>query len=453
MPSVAVIGAGLTGLSAAHRLARAGLDVTVYEAAAHAGGVVRSERYDGYLAELGPNSMAAPAGPIAQLITDLGLDADRVSADPGASNRYVVRGGRLVPLPTTPSALLTSPLLSAGAKLRLTCEPFLARGAPNLDESVADFVRRRMGGEVLAYLADPFISGTSAGDPERLSLRHALPKLHALEQTHGSLIRGALAAGRRPARPAGALCSFTEGLGMLPAALARSLGGSLRLGARVVGLERHTQDWLVTVRAEGDEIRHRHDAVIYAAPAHALAGIRVAVPGAERLEPLSRIAHPPVLVLSLGFRREDVTHPLDGFGALVPAAERRSILGVVFSSSLFPGRAPADHVLLTVFVGGAQRPELALADPAEATERAFADLGELLGVHGKPTFTRRALWRAAIPQYEIGHGRHLESLDALERDQPGLFFAGTYRHGISVGDALTSGYSTAERVAGYLPRA
>jgi oxygen-dependent protoporphyrinogen oxidase len=453
MPSVAVIGAGLTGLSAAHRLARADLDVTVYEAAAHAGGVVRTERYDGYLAELGPNSMAAPVGPVAELLTELGLDAARVSADPGASNRYVVRGGRLVPLPTSPPALLTSPLLSAGAKLRIACEPFIAPGAPDLDESVADFVRRRLGGEVLAYLADPFISGTSAGDPERLSLRHALPKLHALEQAHGSLIRAALAAGPRPARGPGALCSFTEGLAMLPAALARSLGRSLRLGARVVGLERHMQDWMVTVRADGEELRHRHDAVVCAAPAHALAGIGAMIPGAGRLETLSRIAHPPALVLSLGFRRDDVSHPLDGFGALVPSAERRSILGVVFSSSLFPGRAPADHVLLTVFVGGAQRPELALADPAEATERACADLGELLGVHGQPTFNRRALWRAAIPQYEVGHGRHLELLDELERDQPGLFFAGTYRHGISVGDALTSGHSTAERAAGYLSRA
>lgn len=456
MSSVGVIGAGLAGLSAAYRLARAGLSVTVYEAEHRVGGVVRSERSGGYLAELGPNSMVAPTPEVATLLTELGLDPARLTADPRARNRYIVRNRRLVPLPTSPAAAVLSPLLSLGGKLRLACEPFVVPADPDADESVADFVRRRFGREALDYLANPLVAGIFAGDPDRLSLRYAFPRLHTLEQRHGSLLRAPMRRDKRPSATVPVrsrdLWSFAEGMQAVPDALARGLGPALHLGSRVRAIGRDGSEWLLRAGSGGYGSIERHDALVHAGTAHGLVNLALDldVDGSELLTKLKEIPHPPVAVVVLGFRRSDVAHPLDGFGVLVPAAERLDTLGVVFSSTLFSGRAPVEHVLLTVFLGGTRSPEAALADPATMLERVLGDLRLLLGVRGAPTFERRIVWAQAIPQYVVGYGAYLDALTQVERLNPGLVFAGSYRDGVAVGDAIASGLRAAERVIALL---
>jgi oxygen-dependent protoporphyrinogen oxidase len=281
----------------------------IYEAGDRIGGVVKSERRDGYLAELGPNSLAPPPPPLAGLLDELGLETRVVTASPLARHRYIVRRGRLVRLPTTPSELLTSRLLSNSAKLAIFGEPLSEPGDSPVDESVAAFVRRRFNQEVLDYLANPFVAGTFGGDPEQLSVRHAMPQLQALERTHGSVMKAymKMMKARREAGPAAAEAeapiSFQDGLQEIPNALGRELLADVRLRSPVTQLRGSTRGWTVGAAFQAPEL---YDAVIYAAPAHALDDIDLDFPSGPRLSTLSSIVHPPIAVLALGFRREQV---------------------------------------------------------------------------------------------------------------------------------------------------
>lgn len=449
MASVAVIGAGLTGLTAAYCLKQRGLRVVVYESNDRIGGVVRSERRDGYLVELGPTSMSPPPPAVAAILTQLGLDASKIAASPDARHRYIVRRGRLLRLPLTPPELLTSRLFSNSAKLAIFGEPLIETGESPVDESVAAFVRRRFNQEIVDYLANPFVAGTFAGDPEQLSVRHAMPQLHTLERTHGSVMKAYAKAmkARREAGPesgeGGSLVSFRHGLQEIADALGRQLASEIRLRAAVTQLRHGAKGWTIGAAFQTPEL---YDAVIYAAPAYSLDEIDLDLPGGERLSTLSSIIYPPVAVLALGYRREQLAHPLDGFGFLTPEVERRRVLGVIFSSSLFPGRAPEGHVLLTVFVGGSRDPDLVQFDSQTLTARVLDDLRTLLGTQGEPAFRAVQVWPKAIPQYVLGYGRFKDIADQTERTNPGLVLAGTYRDGISLNDAIGSGARAASRV-------
>lgn len=449
-----IIGGGIAGLTAAYRLQRAGTDVRLFEASEHVGGVIRSRRQGGYLVEEGPNAIQTGTPMLAQLIEQLGLEPSLVEAAPAAKQRYVVRRGVPVPLPASPPAFLRSPLFSWRAKLRLLREPFVRAAPPDVEESIADLVRRRLGAEALDYALNPFVAGIFAGDPARLSARYAFPKVYALEQAHGSLIYGSLRRARTSrATPAGDAAlprrtfSFRDGLQMLPDALAERLAGCIALRAPVVALHPEGGAWRLTTLERGTPAVHRFRHVVFAAPLHRLAHLDFKTH--LDLSPLLAVPYPPVTVLALGFRRADVRHALDGFGLLVPEAERGfRILGTLFSSTLFPDRAPEGHVLLTTFTGGTRHPDLALAPDEAITEAVQRDLRVLLDVRGEPAFAWPARWPQAIPQYEPGYGRVIALLDRLEQEHPGLHFAGNYRQGISVGDAMASGAAAAERVLG-----
>ncbi len=452
MATVAVIGAGLTGLTAAYRLKRRGCRVVVYEASDRIGGSIKSVAGDGYLAELGPSSLAAPSGPAATLLTDLGLDASKVVASPEARHRYIVRRGRLLRLPMTPAELLTTRLLSNGAKLAVFGEPLVDSADSHLEESIAAFVRRRFNQEVLDYIVNPFVAGIFAGDPEQLSIRHATPKLHGLERSHGSVMKAFLQMMKvRPGEQGGSgvssVISFRGGLQEVPQALGRELGGEVRLRAPVTQLRKGSNGWTVGAAFQTPEL---FDAVVYAAPAHCLDEIDLDLAGSERLATLASIFHPPIAVVALGFRRDQVSHPLDGFGFLTPEVERKRVLGAVFSSSLFPGRAPEGHALVTAFVGGTRDPDLVQADPQTLTARVLDDLRSLLGTKGDPTFRSVQVWPKAIPQYVLGYGRFKEIADDMERRNPGLKLAGIYRDGVSLGDAIASADRAAVRTAEFL---
>ncbi len=446
---VAIIGGGIAGLTAAYWLRQGGAEVTLFEATARVGGALRSARTDGYLVEYGPNTVQATPL-LEELIEALGLRTQQIEAKAAARKRYVVREGKPVALPSSPQAFLTSDLFSLGARLRVLREPFVAPAPPLLDESMADFVRRRLGQEVLDYAVNPFVAGVFAGDPARLSLRHAFPRLHALEQQHGSLIKGAKKQAKAPTGSKEStashrhIFSFHGGLQTLPDALANALGPAVRLNAAVRRLHREKEGWTLHVAGASSE-EETFDAVLYAAPLHALE--KFDFDAGLDLAPLLDVPHPPVSLLALGFRRAAVRHPLDGFGLLVPAVEKDfRILGVLFSSTLFPDRAPSGYVLLTVFVGGARHPELALASDDELAATVLDDLTRLLGIQDVPVFSKRILWEKAIPQYHLGYDRVTTLLDRLEERHAGLFFAGNYRSGISVGDAAASGEDAARRI-------
>ncbi len=445
MTSIGIIGGGIAGLVAAWRLAEEGHAVTLFEATGQPGGVIRSERTrEGYLVEHGPNTIQRATPLLGELIGALGLTGAVVEADAAAKKRYVVFGGRPVALPSSVAGLLTTPLFSPRAKLRLLAEP-LASEAPESEESVADFVRRRLGSEILDYAVNPFVAGVYAGDPETLSLRHAFPRLYQMEAEHGSLFKGGLRRlfRKEEEKEARRMFSFAEGLQTLPRALADALGERIRYHTPVTALRRTEDGWTLT--AGRDAVEHRFDAVVFAAPLHRLTAMDFA-PGPD-LAPLEEVSYPPVSLVALGVERAQIKHPLDGFGLLVPEVEDElQILGTLFSSTLFPDRAPSGRVLLTTFVGGARHPALGRADEDALADVVQHDLGRLLGLSGDPKFVRHVRWARAIPQYALGYGRVQALLDRLEAECPGFYLAGNYRAGVSVGDAAASGDDAARRL-------
>jgi oxygen-dependent protoporphyrinogen oxidase len=450
---VAVLGGGVTGLTAAWRLQDAGHDVRLLEASMRLGGSVRTDRSEGWLVEAGPNALQE-SPEVRALFDELGLGPERIEASSDARNRYIVRKGELVALPTPSdvAGLVSTPLLSFGSKLKVTSE--LARSPRKRpdDVSVADLVRDHFGGEILERFVQPLIGGIYAGDAERLSARHAFPKIWEAEQSTGSLLRAGFEASKKRKAlglPPSTLVSFRDGLQALADALAERVGPkSILLEAEVHSIAPGAGGrWRVAWNGPKGESSAPFDRVVAALPAWALARLKIGAGGARALSALAAIEHPPVATVFIGFRRDQVLHPLDGFGALVPASENRSVLGVIFSSSLFPGRAPAGHVALTAFAGGALQAEIALLPKKELVELVQDDLRELLGAKGKPAFVRHALWKRAIPQYNLGHGSHLEAFAQCERDHPGLFIGGNARDGISLPDCILSGAALAKRAS------
>jgi oxygen-dependent protoporphyrinogen oxidase len=459
--SVAVIGGGISGLVAAYRLQQRGLQVQLFEATSRTGGVIRSTSTQGYLAEWGPNSIQDNSPLITQLIGELGLETQRVAVPAHVRTRYLWRAGKLWTLPMSPPAFLLSGLLSGAAKLRVLREPFISPGNAAHEESVAAFIRRRFGSEILEYVVNPFVTGVYAGDSERLSIRYAFPKLYAMEQQYGSVLKGqwhgrqARRQRHAPAAPgaapvSGQIFSFRRGMQTLPEALRARLGDVVSVHTPVQGLAQTADGWSVTTRQQQQYVTQHFDAVLYTAPLYHLP--TMGLPGASTVRTLAQVYYPPLSMLVVGFRRSEVRHPLDGLGMLVPAVEPLQIFGTLFSSTMFPGRAPDGHVTLTVFIGGARQPDLACASTAALLEVALHDLRVVLGVVGAPTYVQHIFWPQAVPQYELGYGSMQDIMAQLESQYPGFFMAGNYRQGIAIGDALTSGYTAAERIAGRFER-
>jgi oxygen-dependent protoporphyrinogen oxidase len=410
------------------------------------GGAVRSERIDDWLVEAGPNSLHVDSPDIAAVLGELGLKSKILAANPAAQNRYIVRGHRLHPVPLSSPALLTSRLFSTSTKLRILAELFARPRTRAHDLSLAAFAREHFGREFADYLLDPFVSGIYAGSPEKLSAAHAFPQLGEIERTYGSLLRGHVTLSRQRRAHGGPpprLISFPEGLQTLPDALALALPS--HTVERRIKIEHlfPGPPWELTWQRDGAAQTEVADAVILALPAAALASLRVT--DKLPLAALAEIEHPPVASLFLGFRREDIAHRLDGFGLLAPACERRIMLGAIFSSTLFPERAPTGHVAITVLAGGARQPELARLAPDALLATILPDLCELLGVRGKPVFTHHTFWPRAIPQYNLGYGRFLAVMAAAEKNLPGIFIGGHVRDGIALGACIASGLRLAER--------
>ncbi len=432
-----VIGAGLSGLAAAAKRVRAGVETVLLERDARPGGVVRTERRDGFLLETGPNTVR-PTGAVMGFVRDLGLEAQVLLSDPKLP-RYVDFRGELHALPSSPGSLLSTRLLSAAGKLRLLGEPF-RRGGGSPDESVRDFFSRRLGPEIADRIVTPFVGGIFAGDPALLAVADAFPSLARWETEHGSILRGAIREARRnraqspaPEPKVRGLLSFRDGLETLPLAMARSLGPAFRPSSGALALSPRPGGWRVTTAsAEWDA-----GEVILAAPAAAAAElVRPFAPDAAAA--LAAIPHPPLAVLHLAWPVDSLARPFCGFGHLVVPDPSRRVLGGVWSSSLFPGRAPEGHVLVTVFLGGARDPGALSLSDVELVGAAARDLEAEGIVRGHPRLVLLTRWPRAIPQYEHGHGARIEALARAESRFPGLRFVGNYRGGISVGDVLAS---------------
>ncbi|NQT62477.1 MAG: protoporphyrinogen oxidase [Candidatus Marinimicrobia bacterium] len=440
---VTVIGAGIAGLTTAFRLMQAGFKVSVFEASQHVGGAIRTASHDGFKAELGPNTVLETCPQIGELIEAAGLEDQRIYANEAGQKRFIVKGKKPIALPSSPPAFFMTPLFSVFAKLRLFKEPFIPSWDNSYEESLAEFVVRRLGQEFLDYAINPFVAGVYAGDPKDLSVQHGFAKLYALEQKYGGLIKGQIKGAKErkqraeESKQSAKMISFKEGLSTLPETLAKLLGSGLSLGRKVTSLIQEKDQWSVqSILEDGTEQSTSADHVIYAGPIYALKEITLDGQLQQEFSELSEIKHPPVTTLTLGFKREQVAHALDGFGMLIPEVEGLNILGALFTSTLFPDRAPEGHVTITAFIGGTRQPEIALLEDSKLLEVVLTDLDTLLGVKGKPVFYLMKKWDNAIPQYNVGYGKYKMILSSLEQSYPGLHFTGNYCSGISVSDTI-----------------
>lgn len=461
--SVAIIGGGVGGMAAAMRLQKRGFSFDVFEAGHRPGGLVNTVERGEWRMEFGPNTIPDRQGVITELMADLGIADRRMLPNAVARKRFVVRDRQPVALPMSPKDFLTTPLLTPGAKARLLAEPLIPKRDAHedgvRDESLYNLVRRRLGEELADYAIDPFIAGTYGGSPKTLSASHVLSKLEELEAEYGSLILGGVRAalkGRKASKTQddepkrSELVNFDTGVHVLTDAMAARLGDSLHLSTRVTKIAEQP-DETFHLWCEGDDTPRPYDAIIVAMAAPAIARLElIDADGAPvDLSLFENIFHPPMTMLAIGYRRSQVAHPLDGFGMLVPSCEPYHVLGAIFASTIFEDRAPDDHVLLMSFLGG-RNPEDAHLDQERQFEIATEELGELLGITGRPVFIESHTWPKAIPQYEVGYAETIARVEAMEKRMPGLRWTGNWRDGISVADVVRHGREVAHSMSRFL---
>ncbi len=446
MPRTVIIGAGISGLAAAHQLRLQGDDVLLLEAGNQIGGVIGSERVDGFLLERGPNTLRGNTPALEDLINLLGIR--KANASSASKSRFVLRDDKLIELPQSPLDIFSTAILSTNAKFRAVREPFVTPSTAQ-DESVGAFFARRFGSEVAEYLADPFVSGIYAGDKDKLSILHTFPNLWKLEQQSGSVIKGMLKSRKNRAKspkeegekPVG-IYAFEEGLAELPNAIAKKLGSRLTVGAAVRSVAKEGLRYAVTL-SSGSSVQAER--VIVSTPAYATATlVKQLAPEASEL--LNIVRYAPISTLHLGFKKSQFSKLPEGFGFLVPSNAKQSFLGCIYSSSMYPDRAPSDSVLLTVMIGGSSHPEMTRLSSSELTKLVMPELSALLSIKGDPSFTHMHTWERAIPQYEIGYQVVLDAVATAEKANLGLHLLGSYRGGVSVGDCVRNATELAKRL-------
>lgn len=441
-----IIGGGISGLSLAYLLSgKNDLELTVLEAEDRPGGKIWTDKVEGFLCESGVNGFLDSKPRTLELASMLSLIPLR-SSD-AARKRYVYSEGSLRRLPESPPAFLKSDLISFTGKLRIGLEPFISRGK-NGDETLAEFARRRVGKEAFEKLIDPMASGIYAGDPEALSLRSCFPRIHEIEQRYGSLIRGMfkLMAERKKsvgAAPTGVLTSFSEGMQAFVGALRERLGDSVRTNSRAVGLEKLHRGYAVHLT---DGSRVEADVVVLAVPAHQASGIIRDIDGSVS-RALEQIPYPSLAVVCTGFRKEKLEDSFDAFGFLVPYREGRKVLGTLYDSSIFQGRAPEGKVLLRTMVGGARASHLAEQDEQKITGLVLAELRDLAGIRAEPDFVSVYRHDRAIPQYNVGHEERVRAVDEMSERHRGLYVTGNSFKGIGVNDCIENSFRLSEKIS------
>ena len=448
---VVVIGGGIAGLAATYELRRRGVNVLLVESGDRLGGVIRTDRFDGWVIDGGPDALLTQKRAAIALCGELGL-TDRLVSTLMPRTAYVLRGGRLHPIPegsflgfpVRARALAASSLFSLGGKLRMACEVVVPRSDDDEDESIASFVRRRFGQEAVDYLAEPLLAGIHAGDVEHLSIRALFPRLVDAERQSGSVIRAFRALRMRPSTQ-GAFVSLPGGIGELVDALVGAIpADTVMTGARITDL-RHAGTFMLDTPRGHVGAR----TVILAVPAYAAGGILRGVhTGLAGL--CEEVSYASTATVAFGYERNQISHPMRGSGFVVPRIERSPLLAATWVTSKWPHRAPKGHAVLRAFLGGGRDPHRLDQEDGELIELARAALTEVMGISGPPLFSRLYRWTRQSPQYEVGHLRRVAAIDEHLSRFPGLFVTGSGFRAIGIPDCIADGRATAERAARFV---
>lgn len=452
MKRIVIVGGGISGLTVAYLLVekKKDLDITVLESDSRAGGKIWTDKADGFLCEKGANGFLDNKPRTLELCKSLGIEP--VRSNENSKKRFIYLNGKLNALPESPLSFIRSDLLSWGGKLRILLEYNAPRGPE--DETVADFIIRRLGKEALERLIDPMCSGIYAGDPYRMSIKSCFARIKELEQEYGGLIKALLAIRKQKklqqkasgdtkvsVAPGGTLTSFYNGAQTITDALAERLKDRLHLGVQVHGIAGERGAYQLYTSKDTVEA----DIVILASPAYATSEIMKDL-DIEISKILSDIPYPHVSVVCFGYKKEKVGNPLNGFGFLVPHIEGRKILGSLWDTSIFPNRASEGYALLRTMVGGAKSPEMAMLEDEKIISMVFDELKPILSFKSEPDLIRIYRWEKAIPQYLLGHSRRLRSIEERLRAHPGLYLTGNAYKGIGINDCVESGYNLADEI-------
>lgn len=468
MKHIVIIGGGISGLAAAHRLTELSsqsnqrIKITLLEAGPRPGGVIQTVECDGYLVECGPDSFISEKPEAVALAKRLGVESQLIETNSQFRRSFIVRNGKLSPIPEgfqllAPTRLwpfVKSDIFSLPGKIRMAADLLLPRRQRNGvdDESLANFVRRRLGREALVRMAQPMVGGIYTADPERLSLKATLPRFLEMERDHRSVILGMIRRGRSTAQNnsgvSGAryslFLSFDRGMQVLVDALVRRLqeeGIEIRLNTKVESINKE-RSW--NIRTASEEVIPA-DALCLALPSQIAASL-IGSTSVKLEQSLRQITYASTATINLGYRRKDIKHPLDGFGFVVPFAEKRSLMACTFSSVKFAGRAPETQVLLRAFVGGALQPEMFTLDENETIARVKADLSELLGIKNEPLFVKVARWPESMPQYEVGHTDRIAEIERGVRSLGNFALSGNAYSGVGIPDCIRSGELAAQEL-------
>lgn len=446
---IIIIGAGLTGLTLGFYLKKAGKTILIIEKENRTGGVINTSKEEGFILERGPNTGVLATPEIVELFDDLKGRCEAEIADTAAGKRYIMKYGKWQALPSGPLSAISTPLFTLTDKFRILGEPFRKPGT-NPDETVADMVRRRMGKSFLDYAVNPFISGVYAGDPEKLVTRHALPKLYNLEQNYGSFIRGSIAKAKEPKtelekRATRKVFSVKGGLKNLISALSDEIGKeNIITGASGNSVTPVQDGYKVSVEGKGKRIEFLSSSVVTTTGGYALPEILPFI-NTSIMRKISNLNYAAVVQVSAGYRNWK-GKKLDAFGGLVPAVEKRKILGILFPSAIFTGRAPEGGAALSVFLGGVRNPEIMRLDDNQIKSIILNEIDLTLDNSNHPDIIRINRYAHAIPQYELSSGERFRAIEEIQEKYPGLILAGNIRDGIGMADRVKQARRIADSI-------
>lgn len=452
---VIVLGAGISGLATAYLLKKDGFDVHILESKSEPGGAMETITKDGFTIDFGPNSGLETSPLISRLAEDIGLKYQMIYANEESNKRYILKNDKLHPLPTSPPAFIKTKLFSTKTKLRVMGEPFIGKSEDGYYQSIAQFVQRRLGKEFLDYAIDPFVSGVFAGDPHKLSVKSAFPKLYRLEEVYGGLVKGMIKGAKErkqrneESKQSAKMFSFIDGMQSFPKAIAQKFENKIEYDVKVEIISKSANGYEITYSVNGESKSLTGDILLSTIPVHKAANYFSKF-DKEFIKHANDIFYPPVLVLYLGYKKEQIKRDLDGFGFLIPSKMKKNFLGAIWSSTIFKNRAPEGYASFTLFVGGARKPNLFEESSEQIINRAIKEFSEIMNIENKPELKEYREWHKAIPQYNLGYIEHENYFDKFEKENPGIFLSGNYRGGISVGDCVKNSDLVASKIKSFV---
>jgi oxygen-dependent protoporphyrinogen oxidase len=454
MKKVIVIGGGISGLTTAFWLMKNGINVKLLEKNNYVGGSIKTEVINGFMIEHGPNSTLETTPLIDKLLGELGIKEEKLYATDEANKRFILRSGKLYPLPLNPFSFLFTGLFSPLAKLRLIKEPFINSKSTET-ETIAEFTKRRLGNEFLDYAINPFIAGVFAGDPQSINVKTAFPKLYELEQDYGSLIKGAIRSSHKrkkseeKSKQSARTFSFKKGMQTLVDSIYDKLKNNIVTGVEMIDLRKAEQNkYDIEYHVNGQNIKDTSEAIVISTQAHETTNF---VKNFDKTlaDEIGNVYYPPVNVIFTGFKKSNVRYNLEGFGYLIPEKENKQILGTLWNSVIFPGRAPEGYYALTSFIGGSRNPQLTQKDDEENLNITLSELDSIMGINVKPEIVKIIRWNKAIPQYNNNYAELTEKVGKLMDYNKGLYICNNFYKGISVSDCIKNSDATVNSILSY----